>query len=156
MDKYIFYILEPKYTTNKHLTFIQNRWYVHLSRTGDNADLGVIKKTIQKLRADCAADNINLIIGFGPSLLKDLTSDIPKDFQNYPSPGYESKDGSGKMAKGTQEELLIWINHDHKDKIWKAQYDARILLQNHMKVARETPTFIYGNSLDLTGSISIS
>ena len=55
------------------------------------------------------------------------------------------------MAKGTQEELLIWVNHDDKDKIWKAQYDARILLQNHMKVARETPTFIYGNSLDLTG-----
>lgn len=93
------------------------------------------------------------MIGFGPSLLKDLTNDIPDDFENYPSPGYESIDGSGKMAKGTQEELLIWINHDDKDKIWKVQYDTRILLENTMKVARETPTFIYGNSLDLTGFI---
>lgn len=95
------------------------------------------------------------MLGFGPSLLKDLTSDIPNDFQDYPSPGYESKDGSGKMAKGTQEELLIWVNHDDKDKIWKAQYDARITLENTMKVARETPTFIYGDSLDLTGNIYI-
>jgi deferrochelatase/peroxidase EfeB len=35
--------------------------------------------------------------------------------------------------------------------VWKAQYDVRQALQGHMKVARETPTFIFGDSLDMTG-----
>eukprot|EP00484_Ammonia_sp_Unknown_P019796 CAMPEP_0197022944 /NCGR_PEP_ID=MMETSP1384-20130603/3738_1 /TAXON_ID=29189 /ORGANISM="Ammonia sp." /LENGTH=331 /DNA_ID=CAMNT_0042451073 /DNA_START=31 /DNA_END=1026 /DNA_ORIENTATION=+ len=129
-----------------------NQWYVHLSRSSNSADLNVIKRAITQLRTDCAKQNINLVLGFGPSLLTEITSDLPDDFQAYPEK-YESADGSGKFAKGTQEELLIWINHNDKGKIWKAQYDARTALEGHMKVARETPTFIYGDSLDLTGFI---
>ena len=64
-----------------------------------------------------------------------------------------AQDGSGREAKGTQEELLLWVNHDQKDLIWKAMYDARRGLEGHMSVARETPTFIYGESLDMTGFI---
>jgi len=127
-----------------------NQWYVHLSRES-GSDLSTIKKTISNLRADCAKQNVNLVLGFGPTLLRDLTSDIPDDLQAYP--GYTAVDGSEKTAKATQEELLIWVNHNEKDKCWKVQYDARIALEGHMKVARETPTFIYGNSLDLTGFI---
>ena len=37
--------------------------------------------------------------------------------------------------------------------MWVCQYKARIALTGHMKVARETPTFIYGASLDMTGFI---
>jgi len=129
-----------------------NQWYVHLSRESGSSDLGIIKKTIDNLRNDCAKENINLVLGFGPTLLSELTTDFPDDFQPYPN-SYEAVDGSGKVAKGTQEELLIWVNHNNKDKIWKAQYDARIALEGNMKVARETPTFIYGDSLDLTGFI---
>eukprot|EP01084_Bolivina_argentea_P140845 247541_1 len=125
-----------------------NQWYVHLSRES-GADLNTIKKAINQLRSDCDREKINLVLGFGPSLLQDLTKDIPNDFESYP--GYASKDG--KVAKATQEELLIWINQDSKDKCWKAQYDARIALEGTMKVARETMTFIYANSLDLTGFI---
>ena len=126
----------------------QNQWYVHLSRT-EGADLGAIKSAIADLRAACASDDINLTLGFGPGLLPDLTDDVPDDFQAYVT--IESDDGSGRQAKGTQEELLLWLNHDDKDKIWKAQYDARTALEGHMAVARETPTFIYGDSLDMTG-----
>jgi deferrochelatase/peroxidase EfeB len=57
------------------------------------------------------------------------------------------------QAKGPQEELLLWINDDDKGKVWLAQYQARTALQGHMKVARETPTFIFGASLDMTGFI---
>lgn len=128
----------------------KNQWYVHLSRV-PGAKLDTIKDTIQCLRKDCAAQGVNLTLGFGPSLLKELTNDVPEDFQNYET--FKSIDGSGREAKGTQEELLLWLNHDDKDKIWKAQYDARLSLEGHMKVARETPTFIYGNSLDMTGFI---
>ena len=124
--------------------------YVHLSRTGDGADLGTIKGAINDLRATCAAQGINCTIGFGPTLLADvLPGEMPDDFQPYTT--FESIDGSGREAKGTQEELLLWLNHDDKDKIWKAQYDARQALAGHMAVARETPTFIYGDSLDMTG-----
>ena len=49
-----------------------------------------------------------MCILFGPTLLADLTDDIPDDFQPYP--GYESPDG--KVAKGTQEELLLWVHSD--------------------------------------------
>ena len=126
----------------------QNQWYVHLSRT-EGADLGAIKSALGALRATCASDDINLTLGFGPGLLPDLTDDVPEDFQGYVT--IESEDGSGRQAKGTQEELLLWLNHDDKDKIWKAQYEARTALEGHMAVARETPTFIYGDSLDMTG-----
>jgi len=33
---------------------------------------------------------------------------------------FKSVDGSGLEAKGTQEELLLWLNHDHKDKVLAA------------------------------------
>lgn len=127
----------------------RNQWYVHLSRV-EGADLGVIKKTISDLRASCAENGVNLVVGFGPTLLKDVTDDVPADFQTYD--GFKAPDGSAQ-AVGTQEELLLWVNHDQKDLIWKAMYDARTALGGHMKVARETPTFIYGESLDMTGFI---
>jgi putative iron-dependent peroxidase len=92
-----------------------------------------------------------LVLGFGPTLLKDLSKDVPNDFQPFET--IKSVDGSGREAKGTQEELLFWMNSPHKDQIWKAQWDARQTLKGHMKVARETMTFIYGNSLDMTGFI---
>lgn len=128
----------------------EHQWYVHLSRT-DGADLKVIKSVIQKLRKDCADKKINLVLGFGPTLLKDLTKDIPNDFQPFEL--IKSTDGSGREAKATQEELLFWMNSPHKDQIWKIQWDARQALKGHMNVARETMTFIYGNSLDMTGFI---
>ena len=92
---------------------------------------------------------INVCILFGPTLLADLTDDVPEDFQPYP--GYESPDG--KVAKGTQEELLLWVHSADKDLCWETQWKFRNAVEGHMTVARETPTFIYRNSLDLTGFI---
>ena len=92
---------------------------------------------------------VNVCILFGPTLLADLTDDVPDDFQPYP--GYESPDG--KVAKATQEELLLWVHSDDKDLCWETQYNFRNAVAGHMTVARETPTFIYRNSLDLTGFI---
>jgi putative iron-dependent peroxidase len=126
----------------------QHQWYVHLSRL-DGADMGVIKSAVQQLRKDCADKGINLVIGLGPTLLADLTDDVPNDFQAYET--FVSTDGSGKEAKGTQEELLFWLNSENRDEVWKAQWDAREALKGHMKVARETMTFIFGDSLDLSG-----
>jgi porphyrinogen peroxidase len=128
----------------------KNQWYLHLSRT-DGADLNQIKSVIRDVRAHCASEGINLVVGFGPTLLADLTSDVPDDFQPFVT--IESADGSGRQAKGTQEELLFWMTHNDKGLVWLAQYQARTALKGHMKVARETPTFIYGASLDMTGFI---
>jgi porphyrinogen peroxidase len=128
----------------------KNQWYLHLSRT-DGADLNQIKSAIRDVRAHCASEGINLVVGFGPTLLADLTDDMPDDFQPFVT--IESADGSGRQAKGTQEELLFWMNHHDKGMVWLAQYQARTALKGHMKVARETPTFIYGASLDMTGFI---
>lgn len=128
----------------------KNQWYLHLSRT-DGADLNHIKSAIRDVRAHCASEGINLVVGFGPTLLADLTDDTPDDFQPFVT--IESADGSGRQAKGTQEELLFWMNHHDKGLVWLAQYQARTALKGHMKVARETPTFIYGASLDMTGFI---
>lgn len=128
----------------------QHQWYVHLSRE-PGANLTHIKSVIRNLRKVCKDQGINLVLGFGPTLLKDLTNDVPNDFQPFET--IKSVDGSGREAKGTQEELLFWMNSPRKDQIWKAQWDARQALASHMKVARETMTFIYGNSLDMTGFI---
>lgn len=128
------------------------QWYLHLSRT-ENADLNVIKAALRDVRElgrnVGMITPVNIVILFGPTLLADLTDDIPEDFQPYP--GYESADG--KVAKGTQEELLLWLHSPDKDLIWEAQFNFRNAVAGHMAVARETPTFIYRNSLDLTGFI---
>ena len=141
----------PQHAILTNLTKYQ--WYTHLSRT-EGADLEVIKKAIADLRAAGAevgvTTAINVCVLFGPTLLADLTDDIPADFQPYP--GYTSPDGS-KTAKGTQEELLVWIHSEDKDLCWETQFNFRNAVAGHMTVARETPTFIYRNSLDLTGFI---
>ena len=128
------------------------QWYTHLSRT-EGADLGVIRGALRELRAAGNATGvtsvINVCVLVGPTLLADLGLESPEDFQPYP--GYQSPDG--KVAKGTQEELLIWVHSEDKDLCWEAQFNFRNAVAGHMTVARETPTFIYRNSLDLTGFI---
>lgn len=131
-------------------TMGKNQWYVHMSRV-EGADLEHIKSVLRDVRAHCDSEGINLVTCFGPTLLADLTDDLPQDFQAFVT--IEAGDGSGRQAKGTQEELLLWMNHDDKGLVWQAQYQARTALKGHMKVARETPTFIYGESLDMTGFI---
>ena len=126
----------------------EHQWYVHLSRT-EGADLGVIKGALSALREDTESQGVNLCIMFGPTLLADLTDDIPADFLPYP--GYQSSDG--KEAKATQEELLIWVHSDHKDRNWDTQFKFRTAVSGHMAVARETIAWVYGASLDLTGFI---
>jgi putative iron-dependent peroxidase len=139
--------------TAQHAIFREmgkNQWYVHLSRT-DGADVGHIKKVLKETRAWCDDKGINLVLGFGPSFLPEITNDLPPDFQRYET--VVAGDGSGRQAKGTQEELLLWLTKDDKGDIWEAQYKARTALKGHMAVARETLTFIYGASLDMTGFI---
>ena len=126
----------------------EHQWYVHLSRTSD-ADLGVIKSALANLRTDCELQGVNACVMFGPTLLGELTNDTPPDFQPYP--GYSSSDG--KEAKATQEELLVWVHSDHKDRNWNTQYAFRTRVAGHMTVARETIAWIYGESQDLTGFI---
>jgi porphyrinogen peroxidase len=140
----------PQHAILTDLTKYQ--WYTHFSRT-EGADLGVIKRALKSARtagADVGVMTpINVCILFGPTLLADLTDDIPNDF--HPYPGYESPDG--KVAKATQEELLLWIHSADKDLCWETQFNFRTAVAGHMNVARETPTFIYRNSLDLSGFI---
>jgi putative iron-dependent peroxidase len=127
----------------------EHQWYVHLSRV-KGADMSVIKTALRNLRADCAAQKVNLGLFFGPTLLTELTQDVPEDFQAYP--GYKTPDGA-KVAKATQEELLVWVHSDRKGLCWETQYTFRTAVTNHMNVARETIAWIYKNSLDLTGFI---
>lgn len=132
----------------------QHQWYVHLSREGEasqEADLDHIRSVLSQAVSDSQAKGINLVVGFGPELLADLGGDVPADFQRFET--VKSIDGSGKEAIGTQEELLLWMNSPQIDDVWKTQYDARTALSGHMSVARETITFIYRNSLDMTGFI---
>jgi putative iron-dependent peroxidase len=128
----------------------KNQWYVHLSRV-EGADLAHIKSVLTNVRRDCDSKDINLVTCLGPSLLSDLTTDVPDDFQPFVT--IVAGDGSGREAKGTQEELLLWMSHDDRGTVWQAQYDARMALKGHMAVARETLTFILGASLDMTGFI---
>ena len=125
------------------------QWYTHFSRT-EGADLSVIKKALSDVRAAGGNTGVttvaNVCILLGPTLLADLTDDIPADFQPYP--GYESPDG--KIAKGTQEELLLWVHSDDKDLCWETQFNFRNAVAGHMTVARETPTFISVSYTHLT------
>jgi putative iron-dependent peroxidase len=127
-----------------------HQWYVHLSRV-DGADLGHINSVLRQYRKECSDQGIKTVIAFGPGLLPELTSDTPNDFQSFET--IHSVDGSGREAKGTQEELLLWLHSPDKGAVWRTQWNARQALKGHMNVARETMTFIYGASLDMTGFI---
>src|SRR3954466_8784199 len=69
------------------------QWYTHLSRT-EGADLDVIKKAITATRAAGTNTGVTAVVNvcflFGPTLLADISGDLPEDFQPYP--GYESPD----------------------------------------------------------------
>jgi len=127
-----------------------HQWYVHLSRV-EGADLNHIKLVLRNYVDTCKERNIKTIVAFGPTLLQDITNDLPDDFQPFVT--VASTDGSAREAKGTQEEMLLWLHSNDKGDIWRTQWEARQALQGHMKVARETMTFIYGASLDLSGFI---
>jgi putative iron-dependent peroxidase len=128
----------------------RNQWYVHLSRT-DGADLGRIKGVLRDALNGASGHDINLCVGFGPTLLADLGGPAVDDFQPYTT--FVAGDGSEREAKGTQEELLLWYNGTEKDMIWELQFNARTALAGHMAVARETPTFVWRDSWDLTGFV---
>ncbi len=156
----------------------RHQWYVHLSRIGGCPDseggvevdhssaainshlspdaLAALRSAIASLRVDCAkcpAGAINLVVGFGPSLLAEVADadQIPTGFQPYTT--IKSTDGSSTQAIGTQEDLLLWLTHAQTDVTWKAQYDFRTAIADYFFVARETPAFVYGPSLDMTGFI---
>ena len=57
-----------------------NQWYLHFSRE-EGAELGAVKSAIQDFRATCADQGINVVLGFGPTLLPELTDEVPEDFQ---------------------------------------------------------------------------
>jgi putative iron-dependent peroxidase len=130
----------------------EHQWYLHFSRL-ESHDINIIKNNIKELRTTCLDNKINLTLAFGPSMLKDTTHIKleNKDFVNYYT--FKATDGSGKEAKATQEDLLVWINHDKKGLLWKTQWDLKQKMKDDMKLSRETMTFIYGNSQDLSGFI---
>ncbi|WP_423918021.1 Dyp-type peroxidase [Candidatus Poriferisodalis sp.] len=130
------------------------QWYLHLSRPsagGSGFDLGWLGAVLGEARAACASAGLELLMGFGPALLGELTDDVPDDFGPYET--IESADDSGRRAMATQEELLLWFHGSRTHDVWKAQYDTRISLRPHFAVARETPAFVYGESLDMTGFV---
>jgi putative iron-dependent peroxidase len=128
----------------------RNQWYVHLSRV-EGADLGKIKGVLRDAVNAAAGHDINLCVLFGPTLLADLGGPAVEDFQPYQT--FVSADGSGREAKGTQEELLLWWNGTEKDMIWELQFNVRTALEGDMRVARETPTFVWRDSWDFTGFV---
>src|SRR3954451_17897710 len=106
----------PQHAILTNLTRYQ--WYTHMSRT-EGADLGVIKAALRDVRTAGSDVGVTVAINvfslFGLRLLADLRADVPNDFQAYP--GYESPDG--KVEKGTQEELLLWILSDCNPLCWQ-------------------------------------
>lgn len=128
----------------------RNQWYVHMSRV-EGADLGHIKGVLRDALNGATGHDLNLCTLFGPTLMADLGGPEVDDFQPYDT--FVAGDGSGREAKGTQEELLLWWNGAEKDMIWEMQFNARTALEGHMSVARETPTFIWRDSWDLTGFV---
>jgi hypothetical protein len=86
---------------------------------------------IRKYSQDCADKGIKTVIGIGPGLLSDLTGDIANDFQSFGT--IKSIDGSGREAKGTQEELLLWLHRTTR---------ARFGRHNGMRVRRLKGTWL--------------
>ena len=92
---------------------------------------------------------VNVCLLFGPTLLADLTDDVPTTSSRTPATSRRT----ARSPRRRRRSCSLWIHSDEKDLCWETQFNFRNAVEGHMAVARETPTFIYRNSLDLTGFI---
>jgi putative iron-dependent peroxidase len=92
---------------------------------------------------------LNLVIGFGPDLLRRLApDDAPDSFRPF-----AEVDGPGGHAPATQHDIWIWLHGTGHDIVLDAARFIGAALAPVARLALEQPCFVYHDSRDTTGFI---
>ena len=131
----------------------QFHWFLHFRVRPDAsaADVAAAIKAVQAT-ADAGAppETVTLVVGFGRSLLSRIApAELPPGLHDF----VEVTGTSGQTAVATQEDVFFWAHSNLHDRNYEVARDARRAFASIGELARETPSFVYLDSRDLTGFI---
>jgi putative iron-dependent peroxidase len=131
----------------------QFHWFLHF-RVRPNAAPADVRAAIKAVQAvaDAGAppETVTLVVGFGRSLLARMApAELPPGLHDF----VEITGTSGQTAAATQEDVFFWAHSNRHDRNYEVARDARRAFASIGELARETPSFVYLDSRDLTGFI---
>ena len=131
----------------------QFHWFLHFRVRPDVAPAAVCDavRAVQAV-ADAGAppETVTLVVGFGRSMLERLApNEVPPGLHDFT----EVTGTSGQTAVATQEDVFFWAHSNRHDRNYEVARDARRAFAPIGELARETPSFVYLDSRDLTGFI---
>ena len=123
-------------------------WFQHFAtRSGVAAsEVLVAVRTTQEV---AAAAGVQLVVGFGAEMVARLGMEAPPGLE----PFTEISGSSERRAVATQEDVFFWIHSDRHDLNFDVALAARRAFDPLGALARETPSWVYRDSRDLTGFI---
>ncbi len=121
-------------------------WFQHFA-VDAGATAGEVVAAVRSVYG--AASSVHLVVGFGSDMVVRLGLEAPEGLK----PFTEVAGSSGRRAVATQEDVFFWIHSDHHDLNFEVALAARRAFDPLGMLARETPSWVYRDSRDLTGFI---
>ncbi len=125
-------------------------WFQHFAVTPDAGAAQILAavRTVQD-EAAAAPAPVHLVVGFGSALVGRLGMEAPPGLK----PFTKITGSSGRRAVATQEDVFFWVHSDRHDLNFDVALAARRAFDPLGMLARETPSWVYRDSRDLTGFI---
>lgn len=125
-------------------------WFQHFAVTAD-ATAGQVLAAVRTAQGVAAAAPapVHVVAGFGSDMTGRLGLEAPAGLK----PFAEIAGSSGRRAVATQEDVFFWIHGDRHDLNFDVALAARRAFEEIGTLARETPSWVYRDSRDLTGFI---
>ena len=125
-------------------------WFQHFAVARDAGAEPVLAavRTVQDTAAAAPAP-VHLVVGFGSDMTGRLGLEAPPGLK----PFTEIAGSSGRRAVATQEDVFFWIHGDRHDLNFEVALAARRAFDPIGLLARETPSWVYRDSRDLTGFV---
>jgi len=123
-------------------------WFQHFAVAPD-ATSGRGLAAVRTTQEAAAAADVHLVVGFGSAMVGRLGMEAPPGLK----PFTEVTGSSGRRAVATQEDVFFWAHSDRHDANFDVALAARRAFDPIGTLARETPSWVYRDSRDLTGFI---
>ena len=123
-------------------------WFQHFA-TDPGATAAQVTSAVRSAQEVAAPAAVNLVVGFGAAMTARLGMETPAGLK----PFTEVAGSSGRVAVATQEDVFLWIHSDRHDLNFDVALAARRAFDPIGTLARETPSWVYRDSRDLTGFI---
>ena len=122
-------------------------WFQHFA-TGSGVAASGVLAAVRATQEVAATAGVHLVVGFGSAMAARLGIEAPGL-----KPFTEVDGSSGRRAVATQEDVFFWIHSDRHDLNFEVALAARRAFDPIGTLARETPSWVYRDSRDLTGFI---